>query len=157
MDTFTDTVGHSKPQRLNHQPTGIRSSLQSPLTFRPEDTQFENIADRVNPRYMTPTASSRAQVSTPEPRASTPPVSSSAGKRKAWMVSAARRVGIVPSTPRSKKEGRIYKRISPRKKAANESGEEVCFLILREQPGCSHVSSIIGAPCGLLQTLQQQM
>lgn len=91
--------------------------------------QLENLAGHVSPRYMTPTAASRAQVSMPESHASTPQTTLSTGKRKAWMVSAAKRVGIVPSTPRSRKEGRVYKRISPLKAAVNRAGDKSAYQV----------------------------
>jgi hypothetical protein len=124
MDTLTDSYVNPSNQEPNKNRTSPRGSFQSPLTFRDQHTQLGNMAGRVNPRYMTPTAASRAQVSTPEPRASTPAVTLSTGKRKAWMVSAAKRVGIVPGTPRSKKEGRVYKRISPRRTADGITGDQ---------------------------------
>lgn len=111
------------------QPTSLRGSFQSPLGFRDERPSVENMAARIHPRYMTPTAASRAQVSTPEPRAATPPVRSGTGKRKAWMVSAAKRVGIVPGTPHSKKEGRVYKLMS-KSPAKDKTGDELLYQVI---------------------------
>jgi hypothetical protein len=119
MDTLAENYASAtKPQRTK-RPTDLRSAFQS----QDEQNQSENNATDLKPGYMTPTAASRAQVSTPEARASTPPLSASVGKRKAWMVSAAKRVGIVPGTPRSKKEGRVYKLLSPQKKVAAKPEE----------------------------------
>ena len=129
MDTsFDNSANPSHPQH-SKRPADQRGSFQSPLAFREERDQRKNIAACVNPRYMTPTAASRAQVSTPEPRASTPLTVSSTGKRKAWMTSAARRVGIVPGTPRSKKEGRVYKLISPQKSAAGKAKNKLASKV----------------------------
>lgn len=129
MDTVTDNPTNLNDQQHNERGASSRGSFQSPLGFRSDHADLDNMAGRVNPRYMTPTAASRAQINTPEPRASTPPVALSTGKRKAWMVSAAKRVGIVPGTPRSKKEGRVYKRISPRKTVAGPR-EKVAYQVL---------------------------
>jgi hypothetical protein len=105
MDTLTEnSANRNNSQSLTYRDS-LRGPFQSPLTSEGGQSRFENMAGRVNPRYMTPTAASRAQVSTPEPRISTPPPSTSTGKRKAWMVSAAKRVGIVPGIPRSRKGG----------------------------------------------------
>ena len=132
MDTLTDDPAISNNRQHSKRPASLRGSFQSPLGLRDRHTQFENITGRVIPGYMTPTAASRAQVSTPEPRTSTPPITSSTGKRKAWMVSAAKRVGMFPATPRSKKERRVYKRLSPRKatdvKPADRSAYQVLVL-----------------------------
>lgn len=133
MDALNDGQANAKShQHLDHD-GNLRGSFQSPLESRDSHARFDNMAGRLNPRYMTPTAASRAQVSTPEPQASTPLATSSTGKRKAWMVSAAKRVGIVPGPPRSKKEGRVYKRLSPRKvkedKAPVKSPYQV-FLVI---------------------------
>jgi hypothetical protein len=115
MDPLNDGQTKAKIQKpLDHR-ASLRGSFQSPLESRDSRARFESMAGRVNPRYMTPTAASRGQISTPEPRASTSLTASSTGKRKAWMVSAAKRVGFVSDTPRSKKEGGVYKRLSPRK------------------------------------------
>jgi hypothetical protein len=130
MDTLTEnSANRNNTQSLTYRDS-LRGPFQSPLTSEGGQSRIENMAGRVNPRYMTPTAASRAQVSTPEPRISTPPPSTSTGKRKAWMVSAAKRVGIVPGIPRSKKEGRVYKRISPRKGAAAETQEKSPYQVL---------------------------
>lgn len=51
----------------------------------------------------------------------TPPAMSSVDRSKAWVFSAAKRVGIVPSTPKSKMGGKVYKRISPRKSAVGKT------------------------------------
>jgi hypothetical protein len=123
MDTLADNTAGARKHQHTKRPTDLRGAFQSPLGSQDEHNQPENMAARVNPRYMTPTTASRAQVSTPEPRPSTPPITSSAGKGKAWMVSAAKRVGIVPGTPRSKKEGRVYKLLSPQKKFKSKTGE----------------------------------
>lgn len=132
MDTSSDNSADPNHPQHSKRPADQRGSFQSPLAFREERDQRKNIAARVNPRYMTPTAASRAQVSTPEPHASTPPTVSSTGKRKAWMTSAAKRVGIVPGIPRSKKEGRVYKLLSPQKSAAgkarNKLASQVCVF-----------------------------
>lgn len=134
MDTLADTAAETNNQEQTKQRSSQRGSFQSPLGLRDEHTQVENLTGIIHPRYMTPTAASRAQLSTPEPRASTPPVTASTRKRKAWMVSAAKRVGIVPGTPRSKKEGRVYKHISPLKgatgKPEDKSAYEVCIVFL---------------------------
>ena len=133
MDPLSDGQAKAKSQQPLDHGRNLRGSFQSPLESRDGHARFDNMAGRLNPRYMTPTAASRAQVSTPEPPASTPPATSSTGKRKAWMISAAKRVGIVPGTPRSKKEGRAYKRLSPRKvvddKEAVKSPYQV-FLVI---------------------------
>lgn len=129
MDTSSDNSADPNHPQHSKRPADQRGSFQSPLAFREERDQRKNIAARVNPRYMTPTAASRAQGSTPEPRASTPPTVSSTGKRKAWMTSAAKRVGIVPGTPRSKKEGRVYKRISPQKSAEGKARNKLAFKV----------------------------
>jgi hypothetical protein len=132
----TSTNNPASPN--NEQPPKLRSSLrgdfQSPLGIQAEQTRLENMAGFVQPRYMTPTAASRAQVSTPDPRAATPPTTTSTSKRKAWMVSAAKRVGIIAGTARFKKEGKTYKRISPRKrravKAEDKFTDQVFVLFL---------------------------
>jgi hypothetical protein len=118
METLTDHAPNSTYQQHPKRQSSQRGSFQSPLGSRDQSSRIDGMVERVQPRYMTPTAASRAQISTPEPRNSTPPPTTSTGKRKAWMVSAARRVGIVPSTPRSKKEGRVYKMLSPQKMRA---------------------------------------
>jgi hypothetical protein len=126
MDMLAETSASATKQQHTKRPTDLRSAFQS----QDEHNQPENMAARVKPGYMTPTAASRAQISTPELRASTPPLSSSVGKRKAWMVSAAKRVGIVPGTPRSKKEGRVYKLLSPQKKVAGKTEERFTHQVL---------------------------
>ncbi len=130
MDRLTDNPAKTNNQQHSKRHAGLRGSFQSPLGSREEHTQVQNMAGRLNPGYMTPTASSRAQVSTPEPRASTPPKISSTGKRKAWMVSAAKRVGAVSGTPRSKREGKFYKLMSPQKAAASKLGDTVAYQVL---------------------------
>lgn len=128
-----DPASGNAQQSLSHR-ASLRASVQSPLGSRDDHARFDNMTGRVHPRYMTPTAASRAQVSTPEPRVTTPPATSSTGKRKAWMVSAAKRVGIVPGTPRSKKEGRIYKRLSPRKAADGKAVEFSQYQVMFASP-----------------------
>jgi hypothetical protein len=80
-----------------------------------------NMAGLNRPQCMSPTASLRAQSSTPQPHDAASPTASSVGRSKAWVKSTAKRVGIVSSTPRTKLGGRIYKRLSPRKSALSKA------------------------------------
>ena len=141
MNTLQDiTPSITNRQRqivTNHD--SERNTSQPPSTVVDENSPFSsNMSDWVRPRYMTPTVASRSQSTkadrpaTPQSKSSTSTsaLTSSSGKRKAWMAHATRRLGI--NKPVSRTQGQQQQKLSQKvnvRAPSKVNRKIVCILI----------------------------